>query len=125
MSLCNESRFDSRPVARQLVRRTRDAWLAGDASPARMNGIAATETKRMTAGSPVGCGRDETSRCRRRAWVSIALAVIAVVSVVAVELWAARGAPGLGHGAAREVAEDVGTTVARVTASSLLMAPID
>jgi hypothetical protein len=57
-------------------------------------------------------------------WASIAVALVAVVLVLAGELWAAREAPVL-DGAAHEVATEVSSTLATVTAAPILVGPAD
>ena len=59
----------------------------------------------------------------RRPWVSIGVALVAIASVVAGELWAFREAPALASKARSEVAADLDSTVARVVSASILIAP--
>ena len=106
-------------------RRSGDALEAccGNASvttPGALNGTPAPRTKTMTA----GIGFDACVRVRRRRmWASLAIALVAIASVLAGELWAFREAPALASTAKSEVVTDVDGTLARVVAASVLIAP--
>jgi hypothetical protein len=58
-------------------------------------------------------------------WASIFLALVAVVIVLAVELWAAREAPAFDGITRSQVAAEVNSTLARVVAASVLIGPAD
>jgi hypothetical protein len=53
------------------------------------------------------------------------VAAVAVVSVLAIELWAVREAPVLDRTAARQVVADVSVMLARVAAASYVVPPLN
>ncbi len=86
-----------------------------------LNGTATPRPKTMTS----ELGSDLRVPVRPRwPWGSIAVALLAVAAVVAGELWAFREAPALATSKS-EVASELGSTLARVVAASVLVAPAD
>jgi len=120
LGMAPEPRF----FASEVVRRTREAWLAsGRSRDSALNGIPVEETKTMTRESKADpCRPASGSRSR---WLSVLVASIVVVAVLAGELWAARETPALHSTAAQQIVADVGTTLARVAAASLVIGPAD
>ncbi len=112
------------PFASEVVRRTREAWLPSGASrPCRLNGIRMREPKRVIEES--GAGARQGASSGRARWLSIFVALIVVVSVLAGELWAARDAPAFDSTTVRQIVADVSTTLARVAATSVVISPVD
>src|SRR6266567_2595447 len=70
-----------------------------------MNGIAMRRTKAMSSECLIVTCPSAAPTRKSRPWASIAVALVAVVSVLAGELWAAREAPVL-DGAAHQVATE-------------------
>ena len=93
-----------------------DGCCAAAPASERLNGMAPRRTKRMTT----ELGRDTHPR-PRRPWLSIAVALVAVASVLAGELWALHAAPATGS----EVVTELNGTLARVVAASVLISPAD
>ena len=87
-----------------------------------LNGTSARRPKPMTTEVEGGAGSHARSRWP---WGSIAVALVAIASVVAGELWAFREAPALATDARSEVVTDVDSTLASVVAASVLIAPAD
>jgi hypothetical protein len=104
--------------AAQVVQLTRMAWLGG-AVARPLNVTAAPEPKRMAAESQ---SRSCAASARpARPWGALFVALVAVVSVLAIELWAVREAPTLDRTAARQVVAEVSATLARVAAASYVV----
>jgi hypothetical protein len=92
------------------------------ATPNVLNGMAMQRTKTMTT----ELGTETRPQARTQwPWASIAIALVAVASVVAGELWAFREAPAFGTTARSEVAADVDNTLAQVVAPAVLIDPAD
>ena len=83
-----------------------------------LNGMATRRTKTMT--SEFGTGARPDAR-RRWPWASIAIALVAIASVLAGELWAIDEAPATKS----EVVTELNSTLAGVVAASVLIAPAD
>jgi hypothetical protein len=65
------------------------------------------------------------SRPRRSPWLAIAVAVVALVSIVSGELWALRQTPPDDNVANATLASDLERTLARVAEASLLIGPMN
>jgi hypothetical protein len=122
------SRVGLRPNAHPLARCLAASSDAGSnrevAECIGLNGIAPREAKPTTVARRTPDERSAT-RLGSRTWVSIVVAVIAVVAVLVGELWLVRAAPSLVGGAGPAVAADVSATLGRVAEVPLLFVPID
>ena len=87
-----------------------------------LNGMATLRT--ITVTTELGTETRPTAR-PPWPWASIAIALVAVASVVAGELWAFREAPPFATTARSEVAADVDNTLAQVVAPAVLIDPAD
>jgi hypothetical protein len=116
-----EANPDTRVIARDIVRRTREAWLSDAWSPGALNGIGRQETKKVARGAASGPCGDGSGR---RPWASIFLALAVVVGVLAAELWVAREAPSFDGTAARQIVADVSSALSPVARASLV-GPVD
>jgi hypothetical protein len=111
---------DTRAIALDIVRRTREAWLSEAPSPRALNGIGRQETKKVPIGAAsVPCAPGSG----RRPWASIFVALAVVVGVLAAELWVAREAPSF-DGTARQIVGDVSSALSPVAQASLV-GPVD
>lgn len=109
--------------ASRVVGRTRRAWLGRCAVAQPLNVTAAQGTKNMAAESQSRLRAPSTRLARP--WGALLVAAVAVVSVLAIELWAVREAPVLDRTAARQVVADVSVMLARVAAASYVVPPLN
>ena len=79
----------------------------------------------MSYQSPNRAGAAKASRPRGRPWVAIAIAVVALISIMSGELWALRQTPPDDNPAIPTVASGVERALARVAATSLLIGPMN
>jgi hypothetical protein len=67
----------------------------------------------------------KAGRQRARPWLAVAIAVVALVSIVSGELWAIRQVPLVDNPASSTVASELDRVLARVAEASLLIGPMD
>ena len=79
----------------------------------------------MRSQSPNRPTAPSASRPRARPWLAIAVAIVAVISVVSGELWALRQPSPDDSAATSTLASDVERTLARVAEASLLIGPMN
>jgi len=110
----------TRAFAFDVLRRTREAWLAHAVPGCGLNPNPTLEPNRLSGPSAPGCQAAQ----RHRPWVSIAVAFAVVVSVLAGELWAVHAGSAIDSTAAHRLVGDVGVTLSRVAEASLI-GPVD